>query len=92
MDPLSRPRIDYVGIQGGGGVLPTVLCVSMSTCVLQLCLLDKDSFGNYTSFTKTYCNAKQGPFGWDVSGASNVPQLHALLKKVRGHKRGNMSF
>jgi len=48
----------------------------------QLHCIDKDLFGSYTNFTKTYCNARRGRFGWDVSGLSNADDLHAKLKTV----------
>lgn len=48
----------------------------------QLHCIDKDLFGSYTNFTKTYCNARRGRFGWDVSGLSNADSLHAKLKTV----------
>ena len=37
-------------------------------------------FGSYTAFTKKFCNARRGRFGWDVKGVSNSDELHALLK------------
>ncbi len=41
-----------------------------------------DLFGCYTSYTKQYCNAHRGRFGWDVSGLSNADELHSKMKKV----------
>ena len=46
----------------------------------QLHCIDQDLFGSYTSFTKTYCNARRGRFGWDVKGLSNASELHSKLK------------
>ena len=48
----------------------------------QLHCIDQDLFGSYTSYTKTYCNARRGRFGWDVSGLSNADELHTKLKSV----------
>ncbi|KAJ8601749.1 hypothetical protein CTAYLR_006744 [Chrysophaeum taylorii] len=51
----------------------------------QLSALDdanKNLFGTYSEFTKSYCNAHRGRFGWDVSGCSNADKLHALLSNV----------
>lgn len=48
----------------------------------QLYVIAPDLFGAYTPYTKEYCNAHRGRFGWDVSGLSNAEQLHRKLKKV----------
>lgn len=48
----------------------------------QLHCIDKDLFGTYTSYTKQYCNARRGRFGWDVTGISNADELHQKLKSV----------
>jgi SWI/SNF-related matrix-associated actin-dependent regulator 1 of chromatin subfamily A len=48
----------------------------------QLHCIDQDLFGSYTSFTKTYCNARRGRFGWDVKGLSNASELHSKLKTI----------
>jgi SWI/SNF-related matrix-associated actin-dependent regulator 1 of chromatin subfamily A len=39
-------------------------------------------FGSYSTYTKRYCDAKMSIFGWDVSGQSNMAELHALLHKT----------
>ena len=39
-------------------------------------------FGSYTSYTKKYCNARRGRFGWDVNGLSNADELHSKLKQI----------
>lgn len=39
-------------------------------------------FGAYTPYTKTFCNARRGRFGWDVSGMSNADQLHQKLRQI----------
>ncbi len=48
----------------------------------QLHCLDSKLFGSYTAFTKKYCNARRGRFGWDVSGLSNADELHEKLKRI----------
>ncbi len=48
----------------------------------QLHAIAPDLFGAYTPYTKEYCNAHRGRFGWDVSGLSNAEKLHSKLKKV----------
>lgn len=37
---------------------------------------------NYTQFTKRYCNARRGRFGWDVNGLSNADELHSKLQQI----------
>jgi SWI/SNF-related matrix-associated actin-dependent regulator 1 of chromatin subfamily A len=48
----------------------------------QLHCIDADLYGTYTQFTKRYCNARRGRFGWDVSGLSNADELHQKLSSV----------
>ncbi len=42
-------------------------------------IIDKEAIPDYWKFIWRYCNAKQTPFGLDVSGASNTKELHNLL-------------
>jgi SWI/SNF-related matrix-associated actin-dependent regulator 1 of chromatin subfamily A len=37
-------------------------------------------FSNYWSYVHSYCGAHKGPFGWDVSGASNLDELQHKLR------------
>eukprot|EP00930_Biecheleria_cincta_P023313 TRINITY_DN16867_c0_g2_i2.p1 TRINITY_DN16867_c0_g2~~TRINITY_DN16867_c0_g2_i2.p1 ORF type:complete len:926 (-),score=144.06 TRINITY_DN16867_c0_g2_i2:153-2930(-) len=39
-------------------------------------------FGSYSNFTKRFCDPKWTPFGMDVTGASNLEELHALLRPI----------
>jgi len=39
-------------------------------------------FGSYPIYTKRYCNARKGRFGWDVTGLSNADELHQKLKQI----------
>lgn len=48
----------------------------------QLYAIAPDLFGKYTPYTKQYCNAHRGRFGWDVSGLSNAEDLHSKMKQV----------
>jgi len=48
----------------------------------QLSVVAPDLLGSYKSFTERYCNRKVGPFGVDVSGASNLGELHGKLGGV----------
>eukprot|EP00957_Ditylum_brightwellii_P178489 13596687-Ditylum_brightwellii.AAC.1 len=48
----------------------------------QLNCLDADLFGSYTAYTKQFCNARRGRFGWDVTGLSNADELHEKLKTI----------
>lgn len=48
----------------------------------QLHCINSELFGSYTAFTKQYCNARRGRFGWDVSGCSHPDELHDKLRSV----------
>lgn len=40
----------------------------------------KDTFGGWMQFTERYCNRQESQFGrWDISGASNLEELHDRL-------------
>jgi len=40
----------------------------------------KDAFGGWMQYTDRYCNRKDSQFGqWDISGASNLEELHNRL-------------
>ena len=41
----------------------------------------KPLFGDWMSFIRKFCNAKKTPFGWDTSGASNLPELYSIMKQ-----------
>lgn len=43
--------------------------------------LDPETFGHFWSFAKRYADAKKTRFGWDLSGASNLDELHDRLRK-----------
>lgn len=42
--------------------------------------LAPEQFGNFFQFARRYCNATQGRFGWDFSGASNLEELQEKLR------------
>lgn len=44
-------------------------------------LLKPEIWNNYMDFTKKYCGGHQGYFGWDVRGATNLPELHARISR-----------
>jgi len=46
----------------------------------QLSTIAPSLFGTYLEYARRFCNAHQGRFGWDVSGASNVAELHVKLQ------------
>ena len=43
-------------------------------------MLRPDIFTEFIEFANRYCNPKDGPYGKDYSGASNVKELHHLLE------------
>lgn len=50
----------------------------------------KDLFGDSMEFKFRYCNAHKTPYGFDVSGFSNLEELHELLRMggyIRRNKR-----
>lgn len=40
-------------------------------------------FGGWKSFVDRYCNAHQGDWGYDTSGASNLNELHEILYREK---------
>jgi hypothetical protein len=40
----------------------------------------QDEFGGFFPYAKKFCDAQQGTFGWDFSGASNLDELNATLR------------
>ncbi|XP_070546438.1 DNA annealing helicase and endonuclease ZRANB3-like [Ptychodera flava] len=51
----------------------------------QVQALKNKLLGSWTSYAKRYCNAQWRHFGrhrtWDTGGASNLPELHSMLKQ-----------
>lgn len=46
----------------------------------QVNALEPKLFPSYNDFTERYCAARMGPWGWDVSGSSNLGELHVILR------------
>ena len=46
----------------------------------QLSAVAPTTFKYFGAFAKRYCDAKMGPFGWDVTGMSNEEELQVVLK------------
>jgi SWI/SNF-related matrix-associated actin-dependent regulator 1 of chromatin subfamily A len=42
--------------------------------------LDPETWNDFGQFTHRYCNAHQGRFGWDMSGAQNLGELQGKLR------------
>lgn len=52
-----------------------------SDLIPQLQALDRlNEFGGWEQFVQRYCNAKKTPFGWDISGSSNLTELNEKLR------------
>ncbi|KAG5185466.1 hypothetical protein JKP88DRAFT_354190 [Tribonema minus] len=47
---------------------------------MQLNMLQPEVWKDQHDYGIRYCAAKRGRFGWDYSGSSNLPELHALLR------------
>lgn len=45
-------------------------------------ILDPLNFNSWMRYVQRYCGAKHTGFGWDVSGASNIPELHEKVSRV----------
>eukprot|EP00943_MAST-04B_sp_MAST-4B-sp1_P000459 g459.t1 len=48
----------------------------------QVSALSNRLFGTYSQYTRKFCNARRGRFGWDVSGQSNLKELNTKLQAV----------
>ncbi|KAI8802416.1 P-loop containing nucleoside triphosphate hydrolase protein [Cladochytrium replicatum] len=48
----------------------------------QVSALDPTMFRSQMEYAKRYCDAKQGPFGWDYSGSANLGELNWLLSRT----------
>lgn len=44
-------------------------------------MIDKKFFGSFTEYSKRYCDGKQGTFGWESSGSSNLDELNVILQR-----------
>lgn len=47
----------------------------------QLSLIDKKFFGSFKEYSTRYCAGKEGNFGWDSSGSSNLEELNIILQR-----------
>jgi len=45
-------------------------------------LLDPDRWGSFFKYGKRYCGAFQSRWGWDFSGATNLPELQETLRRT----------
>lgn len=73
---LIAKRIESVILLSGSPLLNRVVELYTS-----LNILDPNTWNNYYSFVKRYCNAYQSKWGLDVSGASNIPELKEKISK-----------
>lgn len=54
-----------------------------------LTAVDSQRWSSWFKFAKLYCNARYNGWGWDFSGASNLEELHRVIKPyvLRRNKR-----
>lgn len=45
-------------------------------------IINPKTFPNYMKFARRYCAAKHNGFGWNMNGASNIPELHGKLHSL----------
>ena len=71
------------------GRIKKILCLSGTPALsrpaelfTQLRLVAPTTFTSFSTFAERYCDAKMGPFGWDVSGISNKEELQIVLAAV----------
>ena len=55
----------------------------------QVSSLRTNAFGSWSQYTKFFCNAKRGRFGWDTKGASNLDELSARLAPMMLRRKKN---
>lgn len=48
----------------------------------QLQIIAPERYNNFFAYAKKYCDATKTEYGWDFSGASNIPQLNDELKGI----------
>jgi SNF2 family DNA or RNA helicase len=41
-----------------------------------------DAFGGYWAFVRRYCDPRRNQYGWDLSGAANLRELHDKLRAI----------
>lgn len=74
---LSK-NIEYVVLLSG-----TSVTNRPSELISQLQIINKlKDFGGWYKFVTRYCNAYRGNWGWDLSGSSNLEELHKNLRKI----------
>lgn len=52
--------------------------------------LAPETFGDWWTYAKRYCDAKRGSYGWDFSGASNLDELQNKLRSTVMIRRKKM--
>jgi len=60
----------------------TPIVARPSECFNLLRSLRPDIFNKFLTFAERYCNPKNGPFGKDYTGSSNVKELNFILKSL----------
>jgi SWI/SNF-related matrix-associated actin-dependent regulator 1 of chromatin subfamily A len=72
---LSRDILSIVLLSG------TPLLSRPSELFSLLNIIDSKTWSNWYDFARKYCNMRQTRWGLDTSGASNIEELHARIKR-----------
>lgn len=75
-------RIESVILLSGSPILNRIIELYTS-----LNILDQKTWNDYYGFARRYCAAYQSPWGLDISGSSNVPELKERIDKYIIRKR-----
>lgn len=78
---LARKVPHVIGLTG----TPIVNRPSEAFNILQI--IDRKTFPNQRKYAERYCDRKLTYWGWDESGAINIPELHELLSSVMLRRR-----
>ena len=86
-NPKAQRTIAAIGNGGKGGIPAKRRIFLSGTPILNRpvelwpVLEATGTFPNFWQYAKRYCDAQQSSYGWDMSGASNLEELQAILRE-----------